>query len=192
MACCYLSPTLNFLMIITIGIPLNQYVYFAITGFAPMTVAFFITAIIDLMNINPKNKKIILILNWFLCIISITTFYYFLLTDITLIGTFINPYVISFSLFTQLYIIISLITFISTGLLFAISCFKSDNPEIKLKAKLLMVAFISFAIGAILSNFVLDILIIAIGMMVLAVSAIEFYMGYILPDWTKKLLLKNK
>ena len=87
---------------------------------------------------------------------------------------------------------ISLLIFILTGLLFAKSFFKSESPEIKLKAKVLMVAFISFAAGAILSNFITDIIFIAIGTMILALSSIEFYMGYILPDWTKRLFLKVK
>ena len=192
LGCCYLGPALNFLLIITINVPLNQYIYLAMLGFAPISVSFFITAIIDFMIVKPKNQKIILISTWLLLVIVLTIFYYFLFTNIILIGVFINPYVIHFSLFTQLYILLSLILIILMGLLFAKSCFRSDNPEIKLKAKLLMIAFISFSAGAILSNFFTEIILIAIGTMILALSSLEFYVGYILPEWIKKLFLEDK
>ncbi|MBD3256703.1 MAG: hypothetical protein GF383_16535 [Candidatus Lokiarchaeota archaeon] len=190
MTCAYLGPALNFIMIIIINTPLNQYAYFAILGLCPLTAVFFTTAIVDILVNKPKNRNIITFVIWLYCLITMSIYYYLLFTNITQIGIFRNPYVIVFSLFTQLYILIILVIFIATGLVFTKSCFKSKQTEIRLQAILLIVAFISLTIGVIMT-LIVEYIVIILGMMILALRAILFYMGYIFPEWTKKLFLKK-
>ncbi|MHA1489264.1 MAG: hypothetical protein ACTSRI_06380 [Promethearchaeota archaeon] len=79
-----------------------------------------------------------------------------------------------------------------TGLLFGRETFKSDDPEIKLKGKMLILAFPSFAIGAILDATIpFTAITLIIVRLILISSSIEFYGGFILPKWMKKLLLKQ-
>ena len=57
----------------------------------------------------------------------------------------------------------------------------------------MLFAFISFAVGAALDTiFTGDIVILLITRMILISSAIEFYGGFILPDWMKKLFLRQE
>jgi hypothetical protein len=87
-----------------------------------------------------------------------------------------------------------------TGTLFARRSLRSDNEEVKLKGKLLLAAFLSFSIGAILDSMIGGILgdndpllpiMVVIVRIILISSAIEFYGGFILPKWLKDLFLKQ-
>jgi len=82
-------------------------------------------------------------------------------------------------------IILSIITLVS-GLAFSWKSIKHDNPEIKLRGKILFIAFTSFLIGALLGIVDLPIP----GNIVMITSSVEFYIGYILPDWIKNRFIK--
>ena len=81
--------------------------------------------------------------------------------------------------------------FLITGLLMGKECLRSENREIVLKGKFLIVAFISFLLGA-----MLDIILplhpvgIMANRLILISSAIEYYIGFTLPEFVKKLILK--
>ena len=76
------------------------------------------------------------------------------------------------------------------GILIAINSIKSDTPEIKLRGKFLMAAFISWTFGAIAdATLPLNFVTLPIIRIILITSAIEFYIGFVLPDWVKKRLL---
>ena len=95
---------------------------------------------------------------------------------------------LSVNLFIAAYISLALIT----GLIFARESLKSDDSEIKLKGKILLIAFILFAIGAILdviSNLVVSNI---VARLIIVISSWLFYVGFVLPDWTKKLFLSNE
>ncbi|MHA1467605.1 MAG: hypothetical protein ACTSP6_05940, partial [Promethearchaeota archaeon] len=63
-------------------------------------------------------------------------------------------------------------------------------PEIKLRGKFLMAAFISWTFGAIADAIIpLTVITLPIIRIILITSAIEFYIGFVLPDWIKKRLL---
>jgi len=75
---------------------------------------------------------------------------------------------------------------------------KSDNPENKLKGKFLLIAVISFAIGAGLDGLkplffegMIEIVLI-ITRIILLSCTIEFYLVFNPPQWLKKLLLKEE
>ena len=76
------------------------------------------------------------------------------------------------------------------GVLIAINSIKSDTPEIKLRGKFLLAAFISWSFGAIADATIpLTVITLPIIRIILITSAIEFYIGFVLPDWIKKRLL---
>lgn len=81
----------------------------------------------------------------------------------------------------------AIITALVTGLLFSIKSIKVDNPEIKLKGKILLVAFISFSFAAILDATVSDVTFLLILIrLVLISSAIEYNLGFFLPKFLTK------
>jgi len=78
-----------------------------------------------------------------------------------------------------------------TGIIFTRESMKSDNPEVRLKGKFLLTAFILFVIGSSLDAMLeLDFttLILFRGFEISA--AIAFYLGFILPEKVKKLFIK--
>ena len=80
-----------------------------------------------------------------------------------------------------------------TGILFGKASLKVDDAEIKLKGTLLILAFISFVLGAILEILSgLSIVILIIARLILISSSFEFYGGFILPEWMKTLFLRKK
>ena len=88
----------------------------------------------------------------------------------------------------DLFIILSTLVL---GILIALNSIKAEEPEIKLRGKFLLIAFISWTVGAIFDASVpLTFVTLPIVRILLISSAIEFYIGFVLPDWIKTRFLK--
>lgn len=94
------------------------------------------------------------------------------------------------SIYLDIYLIVSITFVLITGLWFARVSILVSSAEIKLKGKILLIAFISFTVGALLDAIFRINLVNIISRSILVSSSIEFYIGLILPDWVKKILLK--
>jgi len=118
---------------------------------------------------------------------------YFLLnlfTNPSAIGEFSGTFDMNYKLWVNLFLFSLLIIFLITGTMLAWESFKTDDPEVKLRGKLLFLAFYSFIIGSILDIFSANsILLLTIARLILISSAFEFYSGFILPNWMKKRFL---
>jgi len=82
--------------------------------------------------------------------------------------------------------------FLITGLLFVKESLRSENEEINLKGKFLLVAFITFAIGTTLDVIWAETptgLNITLARVFVIVAAFAFYMGFTLPRFIKKLFI---
>jgi hypothetical protein len=91
-------------------------------------------------------------------------------------------------------IILVIIVFIS-GLMFARESLSSENVEVQLKGKILLIAFISFVFGAVLEVFftvetIPGLIFKVISRVILMSSSIEFFMGFIFPEKVKKMFLR--
>ena len=83
-----------------------------------------------------------------------------------------------------------IVVFFITGVKFALETMKIDDPETKLKGKLLLIAFPSFCIGGFLdASISTTALTLIIFRLILMSSTIEFYGAFVLPNWIKKRLL---
>jgi len=118
---------------------------------------------------------------------------YFLLnlfTNPSAIGEFSGTFDMNYKLWVNLFLFSLLIIFLITGTMLAWESYKSDDPEVKLRGKLLFLAFYSLIIGSILDIFSANsILLLTIARLILISSAFEFYSGFILPNWMKKRFL---
>jgi hypothetical protein len=82
--------------------------------------------------------------------------------------------------------------FFILGILFARDSLKADDPEVKLKGKLILLAYLSFFIGGLFdAGIELGPIVLVLVRILLMSSAFEFYLGFILPDWFKKIALKQ-
>ena len=164
---------------------------FIIVGLLPITVFIWFIAFTDLAY-KDKQKIILIIIALFGTIFEIV-FFYFLFTDLSKIAELHSPIHVEYTLFTQIYLFVVLVISLVTGIIFGLRTMQSEEPEYKLRGKLLIIAFISFVAASISDSiYTPDYLILLITRIVLISSAIEFYCAFALPKWMKKLCLKTK
>jgi hypothetical protein len=170
-------------LIYGVGFPVNVYI---LTNFSFIAVFLIIwlLAIKDLLSIKKFNIVIILVLIY--TVIYETIILYYLATDVSVLGVLLSPVDIDLGLLLIVYLLINLVIFIVFGFYFAIQSLKSEVPEVKLKGKLLLLAFILYLLGA-----TLDILIsFPPNRLILILSGILFYIGFLMPNAIKKRFIK--
>jgi hypothetical protein len=106
------------------------------------------------------------------------------------IGTTIGFTDVRYTGFIVVYSVIVLVIELFTGVLFGWHSLKSENPEIQLKGKFLIIAFVLFAIGVGLDALTsINFITLPIMRTLEIASAFFFYLGFILPKRVKNLLL---
>ena len=166
--------------------------YFII-GAVPLPITAFIWMIAFTDLLYRDKKKIILLIIGVTGIIFEIALFTLLLIDYDLVGIVSSPVDADYELFVTIYQIFLVILVLVSGILFAHESLKSKIPEINLKGKLLLAAFLSFVIGSILEILSgISIALLIIARLLLITSSIEFYGGFILPPWMEKLFVRNK
>ena len=169
---------------------LSPELYFLLSStLLPLTGFFYIVAITDL--IYKKYQKLLTILE----IINTVGFevicIYSLITNPSLIITKTTPTILNNSLFIVLSILALSTMILIFGFLLSMNLLKANDPEVELKGKLLIIAYILFLIGGLMDTMELPILLSFIDRIILILSSILFYFGFILPDWMKKIFIKG-
>ena len=165
--------------------------YFII-GAVPLPITAFLWMIAFTDLLYRDKKKIILLIIGVTGIIFEIVLFTLLLIDYDLVGIVSSPVDADYELFVTIYQIFLVILVLVSGILFARESLKSKIPEINLKGKLLLAAFLSFVIGSILEILSgISIALLIIARLLLITSSIEFYGGFILPRWMEKLFLKK-
>ncbi len=189
----WLGSGVSFLMIVQTGEGLSPGTYFFLMTFwMAITLFFWMWTMTELMV--KEKQKIILVIYAVIGISFDAYLIFYLITDPSVIGTLSTPPIDStyigisriFTLFVIASISVSLFIFIGKSL-------KTENPEVKLKSKILLVAMITSIFGSFVDAFIsLTTAPIFIIRIILISAAIEFYIGWILPEFVKKRLLKKE
>lgn len=159
-------------------------------GLIPITTFIWMITFTDLLY-KEKQKIILLIFGIISALIEIL-FFYFLLTEPSVLGKVVSPVDATWTLPITLYQIAAIAMVLITGTLIWKESLKSSDPEVTLKGRLLLAAVFSFVTGCIFEIFSdVSIILLIIGRLILISAAIEFYLGWILPDWIKNRLLKE-
>ncbi len=183
---------IHFLMLILLDMPLQEEIFFFIIGgIIPFTQICWIMAFSEFTSMVKRNKIKLLVISLSLSITFEIIFLYILFNDVSLIGRFEGAIHIKFTLFFTVYLTIMALIFEIVGIFFVRESLKLDDPEIRLKAKFLIIAFILFFIGCIPETIIMNISITVIGRIILIFSALAFYCGFILPSWIKERLLEE-
>jgi len=187
----WLSGTISFPMMIFFGTSLSIEVRFIIgVAIIPIILVIWLMVFTDL--VYRERKKVIVLTYTMICICFEITFFILLFTDTSLIGTYTGPFKVDWTPFIELTTLFFIATALVSGILFANKSMKSSNPEIKLKGKILLIAFLSFVAGAILDSVIpINPVGVVFTRLILISSAIEFFFGFFLPEPVKKLLLKT-
>lgn len=182
--------SISTIYVLATGSTLPDPVYMFIGNFfLPFTT---VIAILGFSELTFKEKqKQVLIPYLIYGIIFEIVFIYFLLTDYTMLGKVNSPVDATYWIFVTIYQIVALLTFVVVGNFFCRTSLRSDNPEIKLKGKLLLLGINLFLFGAILEILSdISLIIMISGRILLIISSFMFYGGFLLPNWLKKLLKK--
>jgi len=165
------------------GLTLENYLLLG-NLFVPVFIFFLMAAFTEIYY-NDKQKLVLGIFGIIGVIVEIY-FLYFLIIDPSVHGELQGVVDIEFRGFLRIYLIFSILVVCVLGILIAINSIKSDTPEIKLRGKFLMAAFISWTFGAIADATIpLTVITLPIIRIILITSAIEFYIGFILPNWVR-------
>ncbi|MFX1488100.1 MAG: hypothetical protein ACFFBI_03065 [Promethearchaeota archaeon] len=188
------SSSLSFLVAISNGVGIPEQIYFLIGNtLVPLAIILWLLAFTEFLY--TEKRKLILIIFAIIGASFEILFFTFLFLEPSLIGKLTPPVDVTYYSFIMVYLIIFILIVVITGFLFAHLSLKSKDPEVKLKGILLMIAYITFLIGAILDSAIqlyLHPVTIIIARLVLIVSAICWYGGFLLPKWMKKLIMRQK
>ncbi len=169
------------------GLTPELYIFFTLF-FIPFTGFFYITAITDL-TIEKAQRYLQLFVIIFGGFCGILCVYLIFSGNTAILITKIDPYMVRYEDMTIILLSINLAFFLLLGMFFAIQTFRSDNPEIRLKGKILIIAYGIFTVGGIMDMLPFPLL-NYVERLVVTISAIVFYWGFTLPEWIKKLFLK--
>lgn len=184
--------SISFLLTLFTGEGLTPMAYFIIGNVGiPASGVCFIIAWTDLLC--KEKQKFIVFIYVIIAIIMYIIIFYLLFTDISTVGTLNGPVDAEYSLIIVSFLVFALLNIFICGILMARISLLSNDPELRLKGKFLIIGLCSFITGAILDSAIpLGILSLTLVRLLLISSAIEFLGGFILPNWMKKLLIKEK
>ncbi len=177
-------------LIINKGIPLWFYLFITLT-FIPIFFIFYTKAITDLLW---QEHQIPILVIFGIIGLVFEIFYLFLtFTTPEVIGVLEHETDIRYLNFVVIYLIYIIFTLLILGVLFGKASLKSKTPTVKAQGKFLIIAFISFCIGAIFDSIVsLNIVTLPISRAILISSSIFFYFGFILPNWLKEYIQERE
>ena len=194
LSCGWYGTSLSFVIAVITGGDGLSYEVILLLNFIPLPFCF-ISWMTAFTNFLYKKKQKI-ILSIFVIGVSILylTFLYILFTDSKLIGEKISPVDTKTDNLLLIFMLFSIILIVLlTGLKFAIDTLHINNPETKLKGKLLLFAFPLFVIAAFLDAAMPTIAItLIIFRSILITSALLLYCAFALPNWLKKILIKKQ
>lgn len=182
----------SFLVITITGKAISSQLYFFLgNAFIPVGLILWIAAFTDLLY-KEKQKLFLAIIILFSAAFELI-FFYFLFTNVEMIGELISPVETEYKYFVLGFLLAIVLIIWITGIKFARASMKTDNPELKLKGKMLIYAFTAFSVGALLdSAFPLTFITLLITRLILLSCSIGFLGGFILPNWMRKLFLREK
>jgi hypothetical protein len=191
-ACPWYPSSISFLVALATGEGLGIHMYLIFGDvLIPALIVIWLAGITDLMY--KDKQKLVLILASIYGVLFEIIFFYLLFTDYTLLGELQGIVDVQYKIFLIIYILSVFIILLITVLLLSLDLLKSEDPELKLKGKLILIGSLSFLIGALIDASVpLNFITLPITRLVLILSSIEFYAGFVLPEWTKKLFLKQE
>jgi hypothetical protein len=190
------ADVVNFVMIVFYNTSLSDFWFFILcaSAFPPIINFTWMMALPELIHIKKRTRNLFLIVNFAIHVVFNIFFYYYLFTDISMIGEVISPFYIEWALFVMVYFFYLLFWIFSIGFMFVWQSVKSKKPEIILRGKLLFVAFTLFIIGSLLDTaiYMSDFpMMVVITRLILISSSFFFYMGFLFPTWIRKRLLKE-
>ncbi len=140
----------------------------------------------------PNYKKIIVLCTVVFALAWDIFLIYALITNPQMIAVFNGIFDTNHAITSLLFILSAIIVFLISGIIFSYKFIKTENSEIKLKGYFLLIAWISFTIGAILDAALpMNVVLVVVVRLLLISTAVEYYFGFFLPKSLSKRLSKK-
>lgn len=171
------------------GEPIPVFLYIFIgNAFIPVGLIMWAIVFTDLILVE-KQKIIVSFVVIFSIIFEIHLLLLLFTNNTHFLGSLVGATDIEYHYFLEISLAIVLVYIFITGITFGIETMRTDDPDLKLKGKLMIAGFSTFvlfaSIDAIITfNEIILILIRLLGIF----SAFALYSGFLLPKWLKKLL----
>ncbi|TFF97883.1 MAG: hypothetical protein EU541_07600 [Promethearchaeota archaeon] len=182
------SSTCSFLLALTTPYFLSLELYFLFAlSLTPIFLTIWFIAFTDM--VLQKYKIVLIVLIAVISGLFDIYLIYNVIFDVQAIGSFNENSIfdVQYNTISMIFLLFIVLVLLITGILFARESIKSGSPEIKLKGKFLTLAWILWAVGAILDSAVpLLIPLILLTRIILISSSILFYIGFLLPNFIKK------
>ena len=188
----YWSDAIQFIIKTLFNIELNSPLYFFLANvfIAPIHITW--TYAFTNFLFKKQQKKIMLFFG-IEALIFENAFLIVFFVNPLLIGNQKSVFVVEWAIWIQIYLLFSIILFLVTGFLFARASLKAENPELKLKGKFLIIAFVTFTIGTIIDVIGADSpteITILLARTFVIISSLCFYIGFTLPKFIKDIFIK--
>lgn len=150
-----------------------------VMGIIPLPVILWVGGFTMLLKVK-KNNRILIILA-----MGVT----FITLEILLFSSFFaHPNISAYhysSIYNYMIYIICLLLVLITGIFFSVKALKSKRAKIKIKGKLLLLAFVLFTLGALIDTLFTyqEFFLNMSSRVILIISSILFYVGFMLPDF---------
>jgi hypothetical protein len=187
----YLATTISFLYTSITGQLISIVIYLIINiTFFPISLFLWMMAFTNLAV--EGHKKSLLIITGIYTFLFEIIFFLLLVFDPSLLGTMIPPFIPRFELFIIINYLIMLLIFIITGIFFSYQSIKATSPNIKLKGKFLLIAFILVTLGGLLDLIPTPDLVILFKRSISIAGSLMFYLGFYLPNFVEKAFIKQE
>ncbi|MFX0071103.1 MAG: hypothetical protein ACFFAO_08435 [Candidatus Hermodarchaeota archaeon] len=186
----WIPDAITFITILLTGAPLSPVLYFII-GFTFFPVLTLFWVIVIRKIVFAKYYNLVLIIYLAISIIFEIGFFFLLFTDIEQVGVHTTPFQVEFGIFMIVCLLCMVVMAIIVWMIFSIGSMKLDDPNFKLRGKIIFLAFIAFFTAIIVDSVLgaIDPLWIIFNRIILIISGILFYIGFILPERIKKIFI---
>ncbi len=169
-------------------------IVYIITNLAliPLFLFLWLLAFTSFLSVSKKNATIILTIIILISVAFEILLFYLYMNDLSAVGSFSGPFLERWTLFFELTMVLFVSIELITGLLFAKESLRSSSKEIRLKGAFLILAFIIFAIGAIIDASGYDLISNLVARLLIILGSILFYIGFVLPKTIKSLFIKTQ
>lgn len=188
----YWSDAIQFITVTLFRIEINSPLYFFLANafIAPIHITW---AYAFTNFLFKKQKEKIMLFFVIEALLFEITFLLTFFMNPSLIGDQKSVFVVEWAIWIQIYLLFSIGLFLITGFLFARASLKSNDSDIKLKGKFLILAFFTFTIGTVIDVIGADNpteITILLARIFVIISSLCFYIGFTLPKFIKEIFIK--
>lgn len=179
----------TFISILITNHPISTELYFILgNGHSIGLITWMIGSVI-MLEIKPKSRKIILGAFLLFELVYLIIFYVSIFSNISIVGSYTPVYDDDPGILIVIHTYVMIVLLVITVLKLFLGTQKANKKEIRLKGQFIVIGMLFFLISGLINTYLKLELIYAI---LLLIGVFCLYIGLTVPNWIKKLLLKDE